>query len=201
MAGKLARRPQSERRAATRAGLLDAAEELFAERGFAGTSLADVAEAAGVSKGAIYHHFPSKDDLFLALLEQHFAERRSAVERIAAAPGKAATERLVAEIPQDRLWNLLFLEFVVRAGRDEAFRRQLRRLLDGLREKSTAGVERFLAREKTAAELGADQLAVAIAALGNGLAIEAMTDPEADTDPLYAAALRLWLEGLRTERS
>jgi hypothetical protein len=55
-------RTQAERRAATRAELLAAAEELFAERGFSEASLGEIAGLAGVSKGALYHHFLSKDD-------------------------------------------------------------------------------------------------------------------------------------------
>ncbi len=49
---------------------MTAALRLFAERGFASTSIADIAEAAGITKGAIYWHFDSKDALFKAILDQ-----------------------------------------------------------------------------------------------------------------------------------
>jgi AcrR family transcriptional regulator len=196
MAGKLAVRTQAERRATTRSELLAAAEELIAERGFAHASLADIAAAAGVSKGAIYHHFQSKDDLLMALLDQHFEQRMGAIDRIAATPGPAAAQRLVDEIPFDRRWNLLFLEFVVRAARDEQFRVELRSRLERFRAQSVRGIEGFLEREGVASELSPQQLALAIAALGNGLAIEGLTDPGSKTDPLYAALLGLLLEGL-----
>ncbi|MGH9273752.1 MAG: helix-turn-helix domain-containing protein, partial [Acidimicrobiales bacterium] len=49
------RRSQQERRATTRAALLLAARELFTERGFAGTGREDIAERAGVTRGALYH--------------------------------------------------------------------------------------------------------------------------------------------------
>ncbi|MCD2193976.1 TetR/AcrR family transcriptional regulator [Actinomycetospora endophytica] len=55
---------------ATRRALLDAAADLFTERGFARTSLDDVAAVARVTKGAIYHHFSSKPGLFEALFEE-----------------------------------------------------------------------------------------------------------------------------------
>lgn len=55
---------------ATRRALLDAAAELFAEHGFSRTSLDDVAAVARVTKGAIYHHFPSKTGLLEALLDE-----------------------------------------------------------------------------------------------------------------------------------
>ena len=196
MAGKLATRTQAERRAATRGDLLAAAERLIAERGFAEASLADIATVAGVSKGAIYHHFQSKEDLLLALLDERFAERIAAVARIAAAPGAEAAQRLVEEIPFDRRWNLLFLEFVVRAAREDHFRRELRERLGRLREHSARGIEAFLEREGIESELGGEELALAVAALGNGLAIEGLIQPGGSTDPIYASVMGLMLEGL-----
>src|SRR2546421_3415411 len=63
------RTPQRERRARTRAALLRAAGRVFAEHGFHRATLEAVAAGAGVSKGALFHYFPSKEQLFLALLE------------------------------------------------------------------------------------------------------------------------------------
>ncbi|MDN7138042.1 TetR family transcriptional regulator [Pseudidiomarina sp. 1ASP75-14] len=54
----------------TRNELLDAAERLFSERGVSNTSMMQVAEAAGVTRGAIYHHFENKLDLIHALMER-----------------------------------------------------------------------------------------------------------------------------------
>ena len=57
------------RRQQTRDYLLQAAAQVFAERGFHGASLDEVAAAAGFTKGAVYSNFKNKEDLFLALLE------------------------------------------------------------------------------------------------------------------------------------
>jgi AcrR family transcriptional regulator len=54
----------------TRAALVDAARGLFGEQGFADTSTDEVVARAGVTKGALYHHFRGKDDLFRAVFEQ-----------------------------------------------------------------------------------------------------------------------------------
>lgn len=54
----------------TRTLLLDAAEELFARKGFSGAALEDIADAAGYTRGAIYAHFGSKEELFLAVIER-----------------------------------------------------------------------------------------------------------------------------------
>ena len=57
---------QERRRQHTRDLLLDAAEEVFAKKGFEGASLEEIAETAGYTRGAIYKHFGSKEELFLA---------------------------------------------------------------------------------------------------------------------------------------
>jgi AcrR family transcriptional regulator len=63
-------RTQRQRTEATTGHLLDAARRLFAADGYTATSLEDVVAAAGVTKGALYHHFSSKRDLFRAVFEQ-----------------------------------------------------------------------------------------------------------------------------------
>jgi AcrR family transcriptional regulator len=65
------------RKTETRTLLLEAGLKLFAERGFEATSLDDVAEAAGFTKGAIYRQFPSKGAFLLALFEQYAAVARA----------------------------------------------------------------------------------------------------------------------------
>ncbi len=71
--------PLSKRRdpVATRKAILEAAEELFVDRGFAATSMSDIAKRAGVTKSLIHHHFGSKQDLWVELkrfLLAHYAE-------------------------------------------------------------------------------------------------------------------------------
>lgn len=63
-------RTQAERRDATRAALLAAGRELFGERGFDAVGTADVVAAAGVTRGALYHHFDGKKGLFAAVFEE-----------------------------------------------------------------------------------------------------------------------------------
>jgi AcrR family transcriptional regulator len=73
------RRTQAERSAATRGALVAAARRLFAERGYAAVGTPEVAAAAGVTRGALYHQFAGKADLFLAVYEQ---VEREVTERI-----------------------------------------------------------------------------------------------------------------------
>jgi AcrR family transcriptional regulator len=64
------RRSQAERRAATRRALLGAARELFAAEGYSGVSTEELVWRAGVTRGALYHHFEDKRDLFRVLIEE-----------------------------------------------------------------------------------------------------------------------------------
>ncbi len=68
------RRTQAERTAATRAALLAAARELFSTRGFVEVSTQAIVEAAGVTRGALYHQFADKTELFAAVYEEVEAE-------------------------------------------------------------------------------------------------------------------------------
>ncbi|MFH8368645.1 TetR/AcrR family transcriptional regulator [Streptomyces sp. NPDC018031] len=72
--------PKQDRSRATRQRLLAAAVDCLAEHGWAGSTVAVVAERAGVSRGAAQHHFPTREDLFTAAVE-HVAEKRSAALR------------------------------------------------------------------------------------------------------------------------
>ncbi|MFC8383492.1 TetR/AcrR family transcriptional regulator [Nocardia sp. NPDC056952] len=76
------RRSQEDRSRVTRAALEQAGRRLFAERGFAGTSAEQLVAAAGVTRGALHHHYGDKRGLFLAVLEQVETE---ATEEIASA--------------------------------------------------------------------------------------------------------------------
>ena len=79
---------KAEQTQRTRAALITAGRRLFAERGFAATSTEQLVSAAGVTRGALYHHFRDKRDLFEAVYED---VERSLVEQVAAELGGAAT--------------------------------------------------------------------------------------------------------------
>jgi AcrR family transcriptional regulator len=83
------RRTQAERTATTRAALLAAARALFAEQGFAGTTREDIGRRAGVTHGALYHHFASKADVGAAVVAEIEAELVGQVVTAAAEDGTA----------------------------------------------------------------------------------------------------------------
>lgn len=83
-----------ERGKATRERLLAAGRELFGERGYDGTSIEAILEAAGVARGALYHHFANKEELFDAVLERGIAEMADGVAEAARdAPDPVASLR------------------------------------------------------------------------------------------------------------
>lgn len=75
-----ARRTQAERREETRGQLLAAARALFAEKGFAETSTPEIVAQAGVTRGALYHHFADKTALFAAVVEAEHAAVAGGIE-------------------------------------------------------------------------------------------------------------------------
>src|ERR687885_2968620 len=89
--------PKQDRSRATRQRLLEAAVACLAEHGWAGSTVAVVAERAGVSRGAAQHHFPTREDLFTAAVE-YVAEERSTALR-ALFPQGPADRRAVGAGP------------------------------------------------------------------------------------------------------
>jgi AcrR family transcriptional regulator len=97
------RRTQAERTAATRAALLEATVQCLVTQGFGGTTTTEVAHRAGVSPGALLHHFPAKADLLCAAVG-HLFELRQAEFRKAMANLGPGTDRRAAGL--DLLWSM-----------------------------------------------------------------------------------------------
>jgi AcrR family transcriptional regulator len=93
---------QLDRSAATIADIFAAARKLFASDGFDATSIDDIAAMAGVAKGAVYHHFDSKEEIFTRVLEDVQAE-------IAALPVPAATRGMKDPLDQIAAETLRYL--------------------------------------------------------------------------------------------
>jgi AcrR family transcriptional regulator len=87
------RAPKQDRSRATRQRLLEAAVDCLAEVGWSGSTVAVVAERAGVSRGAAQHHFPTREDLFTAAVEHVAVQRRAELDARAAALPAAGPRR------------------------------------------------------------------------------------------------------------
>ncbi|WP_305093287.1 TetR/AcrR family transcriptional regulator [Prescottella sp. R16] len=120
----------SPRRAETRRRLLDAAGTAFAEEGFGRSSVEQVCERAGFTRGAFYSNFTSLDELFLALWEQRSAAMLDAIRTALTDPSgpapasvEDAVDRVLAAIPVDDAWYRITAEFTAHALRNPALKR------------------------------------------------------------------------------
>jgi len=90
------KRTQADRRANTQRELIWAARKLFAEKGYAATSTPEIAAAAGVTRGALYHHYADKMALFLAVVEQEHTMLSMAVQGATAGDEPGPVKALIA---------------------------------------------------------------------------------------------------------
>jgi AcrR family transcriptional regulator len=120
---------RAARRQVTRTRLLRAAHDVFATRGYTRATIDLIAEAAGLSKGAVYFHFSSKEDVFLAVLwsrlqsEEH--RLRIAVPAQKDRPLEPLLRQVIAYLwldPRDAAWPQLLIEFWSHAGRNKRVR-------------------------------------------------------------------------------
>ncbi|MGH3712756.1 MAG: TetR/AcrR family transcriptional regulator [Micromonosporaceae bacterium] len=193
-------------RAQTRARILDAAVEVFGERGIAASSVSDVAAAAGLTKGAVYSSFASKDKLVLAIMEEHAMQRlTAALASFAEAGPQNALDRvgtvLVEAIRSDAVWHRLLAEYFALSYHDVRTRLALRDRRREARAAVARAVTRISDESGVALPMPADRLAVVFFAISNGLGVEAGIDPEAVPDDLLGHVLSLifrdFVTGLR----
>jgi AcrR family transcriptional regulator len=180
--------------------LLDAALQVFAERGFAGASLDEVAAAAGLTKGAIYSNFESKDDLFFAMMSDQVSTSIEAIRGVLIGSGGDAHKeqarydigRLLTEaFTQQREWELVLLDFWRRAVADEEVRPQFLAHRRALRAAIADSVEQVLGGSPDIGSLSIDEVVTVVLALFNGLAIERYVDPDLVSDDLFGRVLAM----------
>ncbi|MFJ6213352.1 TetR/AcrR family transcriptional regulator [Streptomyces sp. NPDC092296] len=181
--------------------LLDAAALAFAEHGYDGSRLEEIARAAGFTKGAVYSNFGSKQELFAEVLAEHGRAKSAAVldsldteERPEALPGRAAA-LLAQGLVQGAVWHRLALEFALRAGRDPA----VREVYAPHRRAQRAELARHLREQAERLDitptLDLDGAALILLALCQGLGLEHAADPEAVTGRALEAAVAAVLTG------
>jgi AcrR family transcriptional regulator len=191
------------RRAMTRQHLLDAAAIVFARSGFHGSTLDEVATTAGFTKGAVYSNFRSKDDLFLALLDDRIERQFAVVTDVLDRAPHDAAEQLprIRELFRGNLFwdddfNTLYLEFVLYAKRNP----EAQGKLAASAERSRVLVQALIEREF--AIIGADppyptrQLAEIFLALFGGFGTDRLIAPDAVTDETLDTTLSFLYDAL-----
>lgn len=187
---------RAESRALTRARLLEAADGMFQQKGYLRSSVEEVAELAGFSKGAVYSNFRGKPDLFLAVLEarqQREMQKFNDVRRTTESPAQRAQlvgNRYSTLLQQDRRWALASLEFWLEAVRTPRLQTKLAARLREVRENIAQVVAEELP-EGVTLPIPAEQLASVLMALSDGLVIQKFADPDAIPDDLYGNVLAI----------
>jgi AcrR family transcriptional regulator len=197
MSGRRLNREQKKTH--TRGRLLKAAERVFARRGYVGASLDDVAEEAGFSKGAIYSNFKNKEDLFLALVDQHIEERVHDIQRTLATdrqPNERAREaarHYIEHLNESADWNKVVFDGWVRSMRDRTFGAKFTARFEVCRRALTQAISARFAELRVPLPFPAERLAIAIDALALGIFVEKLARPNAVPDDLLGDVVSLLL--------
>ncbi len=192
-----------EQKAARRRQILDAARRVFAGEGFHAATMADVARAAGLSYGAVYWYFASKDELFHALVVAEEASLRHHIdEALAASTAEDAVEALVDAVratfeffEEDRATaTFLFRDVWAMGDRFEAHVAGVyERFVDDLADLIAAGQ-----RRGAIVDVPPRVAALSAAALIGQLALRRLvTDDGLEAGVVADVAVRLLLDGLR----
>jgi len=169
------RKPQ-ERTAATRNLLLSAAEQVFARVGYEKAQVEQIAEAAGFSKGALYAHFKSKEELFLALYEtktaSSLAKLRHALDSAPTREEKIdAFRSFYINMSKEKDWALMILEVKLFIRRHPEVREKLRQIDERVADNMEGALTRLFGKSARAA-------GEALGGIFSALVLEADLEPD-----------------------
>lgn len=176
----------TKRRAQTRQRLLDAALTVFAEEGFGRSTVDQVCERAGYTRGAFYSNFTSLDELFLAMWEQRsaqlLADLRAALDRLGTLEAVSPDDALHAvldAIPIDDAWYRVTAEFTAHALRNPSLRRVMAAREQAIHDTLLPLVEAALARSgrEVTDRTG---LGHALVAVHDGTLVQCLMEPDDD---------------------
>ena len=180
-------RPRAAKSAARRKHLLDTARNLFVERGFHQTGMAQIAAASGIAVGQIYRDFANKEAIIAAIVAQDLAEMREKFAEMESRPG-SLIDALSEHLPEavDKCFDLgrasLTLEVLAEASRNPKVAAILRAADEQERAYAQAMLDRSRRPEWSDAEFRARCEAVGL--LFDGMIIRAVNHPDTDREPL-----------------
>jgi AcrR family transcriptional regulator len=192
---------RAERQAATREALLRSASHEISEHGLDGASIDHIATEAGYTKGAFYANFTSKEDLFLAMLDEKFGTEMRRLEAVLAGGGEAvdvartAADDLLSYLDRDPEWPRLYQELAVHAARNDAFREEFAARQRAVRERMAELFARWTAALGIEPVLPHRDIAAMNFFMADGFLLDRIIDPELDNG-LYATMCEVFLRGL-----
>lgn len=182
------RRPKGDKRARTRAALMEAARQLTREKGFEAVTLEDVARRAGMTSGAIYGNFRNRQDLFLAIAQTDWAPIKPVIAPGSSFPEimRAFAEATLAAVPDLRLAAPARLSGMAHTLNHEEVRAQVREIT----AQSYAGGAAWLAGIMEAGDspMAPETLVVVIHALTEGLLFQRFMTPDLVPDEVFYSA-------------
>lgn len=190
---------REESKQQTRTKLLKVASEMFAKQGFYSTSVDQIAEEAGYSKGAVYSNFGSKEDLFLAVFSENQKEDLQNIKQIAEEYN--SLDEFINMIEQNHQyerkenqdWGILKLEFLLYAMRDANVRKKLAPILEDSRLQMVHILEHFYESNDEKHPISIDKLAFLLLSLDIGIGIQSYVDENSIPDHVFAEGLKLLL--------
>jgi AcrR family transcriptional regulator len=194
---------RKEKQAQTRSCLMHSAAKVFARRGLQQASIDEVAEHAGYTKGAFYANFKNKEELFLAMLDERFAQRIEEIERVIAGHGttsekaRQAGDELTQMMSADPEWERLFFEFSAYAVRNEEFREELQTRYRWMRERIAAALQARASEFGIQSPVPYEQVALMTCAMANGVALEKLLEGDSVSDETYGTMLIVFFAGLK----
>ena len=196
---------RKEKQAHTRSCLMESAARVFARRGLQQASIDEVTGDAGFTKGAFYANFKSKEELFLAMLDERFAQRIEEIDRVWSSGGDIRDKARqsgqdFAQYLSDDEWSRLFFEFAAYAARNEEFRQELVTRYRALRERVADIYSRQKEKMGIEPPIAPEQVAAMIFAMANGLALEKLLEPDAVADDAFGTMLVAFFAGLGATR-
>lgn len=186
-------KPVTARRAQTRRRLLDAALEVFADEGFGRSTVEQVCDRAGFTRGAFYSNFSSLDELFLTMWEERsermVADIRTALADVSTASPEEAVRAAMTAIPVDDAWYRVTAEFTAHALRNPSLRRVVATREEAILDAILPVVVEALAR---AGRRVPDELALgqALVAVHDGTAVQVLLEPDGPHGSGASAVLR-----------
>jgi AcrR family transcriptional regulator len=187
----------------TRMNILSVAQGLFAQKGYEATGIMDICDAAGVSKGAFYHHFPSKQAIFMALLEDWLAQLDVLMQAVmAAAPnvpeGLVQMAGLTSSVFEAADTQFpLFLEFWIQAGRQPEIWQTVVAPYHRYQALFSSIFDKGIQEESLNQEISSAAAARVIIALAMGLLLQAFFDPDgANWSQVTQEGVRMLMDGL-----
>jgi AcrR family transcriptional regulator len=187
----------------TRARILEAAVKQFSISGYSAASVDSICEQAGVSKGAFYHHFKTKQDVFLALLDGWLQTFDQAIEASKDRPVPETFQMMTEYFPyifESASDNLpMFLEFLLQASRDEKVWNASIAPYRRYHKHFAALIKKGIA-EGSFADVNPDLAARLIVSAAMGLLLQSLLDPEgAKWEKVARETVQVMMKGLLKE--